>query len=119
MFPIIYGVLSSLVAALLLLVAGPAPYADANDPPQIHNFVGENILLDIWVFTGDVTDANEDPDGWTVTMTGVTSGTTTLNIDDGFEYYQLVEQPTFGYAVATVDDTMGGEGAAAYLVHFP
>lgn len=69
--------------------------------------------------SGDVTDANEDPDGWEVTFSGVTTGSTTLNIDDGFVHYQLLDEQTFGYSIATVDDNMGGEGSAAYWVSFP
>ena len=61
----------------------------------------------IWTFTGHLSDADHDPTGWTVTLSSVLDGTTTVQPDGTFEYSEELSPQTSGNAVAQTEDDLG------------
>ena len=82
--------------------------------PVISDFFGEPEGYGFWMFTGMVTDVDDDPIGWTVTFSGVLSGHYAVVQADGtFAYSVYLPPETFGDALAQTEDPHGAESNVA------
>lgn len=89
-----------------------------NEAPVLYDFWAESTGINLWTFHGKVSDANDDPTGWTVTFGGVLAGySTTVQQDGTFTFVTQLDPQTFGNALAWTQDNHALESnTAAYFV---
>jgi len=79
-----------------------------NDAPVISNFSAITEVLDIWILTGNVSDVDGNPEGWTVNFYGVLEGYTAIVASDGsFELIVQLDPYIYGETWVQVADTHG------------
>ncbi len=81
-----------------------------NDAPVITNFFGDPGPSNIWIFSGLVTDVDDDPEGWIVDFFGAMDGEqATVEADGTFELVIQLDYETFGNAWVQTEDPHGAE----------
>lgn len=76
-----------------------------NDAPVISNFSATTEILDIWILTGNVSDVDDNPEGWIVYFYGVLEGyQATVEADGSFELIVQLDPYIFGETWVQVAD---------------
>lgn len=76
-----------------------------NDAPVISNFSATTEILDIWILTGNVSDVDDNPEGWIVYFYGVLDGhQATVEADGSFELIVQLDPYIFGETWVQVAD---------------
>jgi hypothetical protein len=95
---------------LTVIVADTIFWVPNNEPPEISNFIGAEGPGHFWTYTGNVTDPDEDAEGFIITFGGILEGygyTAIVQANGTFsiteEYIGLVS----GAATAQTSDSFG------------
>jgi len=78
-----------------------------NQPPVIYDYLAVQAPGNTWLFTGYVTDPDDDVEGWVLDFGGVFDLRATVNEDGYFEFAVILEDDEWGFEWVQAEDPHG------------